>query len=179
MQHPEFSHRTYFSENALLPGLVRGEFNEERAIMAYLDGLRAEAAPLPWLKRQFRQLGLEVHAHNFTLNYPLSKDNANYTGENVYAILRAPRASSTEALVLSVPYRPPNSPEHGTDTSVAVLLGAAKFFRKQYYWAKDIIFLVTEHEQLGMQAWLEAYHQKSCGDGILVSAGLANCVEMS
>ncbi|KAI8432947.1 hypothetical protein MSG28_013837 [Choristoneura fumiferana] len=28
----------------------------------------------------------------------------------------------------------------------------------QKYWAKDIIFLVTEHEQLGMQAWLEAYH---------------------
>ncbi len=30
---------------------------------------------------------------------------------------------------------------------------------RQYYWAKDIIFLLTEHEQLGMQAWLEAYHQ--------------------
>lgn len=27
----EFSHKTYFSENALLPGLVRGEFNEDRA----------------------------------------------------------------------------------------------------------------------------------------------------
>jgi glycosylphosphatidylinositol transamidase len=31
------------------------------------------------------------------------------------------------------------------------------------YWAKDIIFLVTEHEQLGMQAWLEAYHGTCCG----------------
>ena len=30
--HPEFSHKTYFSENALLPGLVKAEFNEERAI---------------------------------------------------------------------------------------------------------------------------------------------------
>ena len=40
MQHPEFSHKTYFSENALLPGLVRGEFNDERAIMAYLDDLK-------------------------------------------------------------------------------------------------------------------------------------------
>ena len=28
----------------------------------------------------------------------------------------------------------------------------------QNYWAKDIIFLITEHELLGMQAWLEAYH---------------------
>lgn len=31
MAHPEYSHKTYFSENALLPGLVRGEFDEERA----------------------------------------------------------------------------------------------------------------------------------------------------
>jgi len=37
------------------------------------------------------------------------------------------------------------------------------FLTEQIYWAKDIIFLVTEHEQLGMQAWLEAYHGTSCG----------------
>jgi hypothetical protein len=36
---------------------------------------------------------------------------------------------------------------------------SASFFRLQNYWAKDIIFLITQHEQLGMQAWLEAYHQ--------------------
>jgi glycosylphosphatidylinositol transamidase len=42
---------------------------------------------------------------------------------------------------------------------VALLLAAASFFRLQNYWAKDIIFLITQHEQLGMQAWLEAYHQ--------------------
>lgn len=37
------------------------------------------------------------------------------------------------------------------------------FITEEKYWAKDIIFLVTEHEQLGMQAWLEAYHSVSCG----------------
>jgi len=26
------------------------------------------------------------------------------------------------------------------------------------YWAKDIIFLVTEDDEVGMQAWLSAYH---------------------
>ena len=50
-----------------------------------------------------------------------------------------------------------------TDVSVALLLTMAKFFRHQKYWAKDIIFLITQHEQLGMQAWLEAYHRTSCG----------------
>ncbi|NXF42332.1 GPAA1 protein, partial [Nyctibius bracteatus] len=28
----------------------------------------------------------------------------------------------------------------------------------QIYWAKDIIFLVNEHDLLGMEAWLEGYH---------------------
>ncbi len=31
------------------------------------------------------------------------------------------------------------------------------------YWARDVIFVVTEHEQLGMEAWLEAYHYTSSG----------------
>lgn len=30
-------------------------------------------------------------------------------------------------------------------------------FLEKNYWAKDIIFLVTEQEQLGMHAFLEAY----------------------
>ena len=87
-----------------------------------------------------------------------------HLGDNIYAVLRAPRASSTEGLVLSTPYRPPDlSFEPPTDVSVALLLTMAKFFRHQKYWAKDIIFLITQHEQLGMQAWLEAYHRTSCG----------------
>lgn len=28
----------------------------------------------------------------------------------------------------------------------------------QIFWAKDIIFLVNEHDLIGMQAWLEGYH---------------------
>ncbi len=195
MVHPEYSHKTYFSENSLLPGLVKGEFDESRAAVrlalaeesnamistvelffcftcSFLTALKEESQqypdglPVPWLMATFHQLGLETYEHNFTLRSPLGDGRA-YTGRNVYAILRAPRASSTEALVFSVPYRPPNSLENTNDVGVAVLLACAKFFRKQYYWAKDVIFLVTEHEQLGMQAWLESYHQRSCGSGAL------------
>lgn len=39
---------------------------------------------------------------------------------------------------------------------------------EQNYWAKDIIFLITEQEQLGMQAWLEAYHGSYSDDGVRV-----------
>ena len=44
---------------------------------------------------------------------------------------------------------------------------------EQKYWAKDIIFLITEHEQLGMQAWLDAYHGVTSGqDGVLIAGDL-------
>lgn len=39
-----------------------------------------------------------------------------------------------------------------------LLTNESEYFTDQKYWAKDIIFLVTEQEQLGMQAWLQAYH---------------------
>ena len=35
---------------------------------------------------------------------------------------------------------------------VCVFLSLAK-----NYWAKDIIFLVTSHDEVGMQAWIDAY----------------------
>ncbi|XP_066427418.1 glycosylphosphatidylinositol anchor attachment 1 protein isoform X2 [Molothrus aeneus] len=34
----------------------------------------------------------------------------------------------------------------------------------EVYWAKDLIFLVTEHDLLGTQAWLEAYHDVNLTD---------------
>ena len=118
----------------------------------------------------FNDLGLEVYTHNFTLNFPFG-NGKQFQGQNIYAILRAPRASSTEALVLSAPYRSSYSLEAPTDVSIALLLASAKFFRNQNYWAKDIIFLVTQHEMLGVQAWLEAYHQVSSGSLGVVDHG--------
>ena len=108
----DFNEKTYFSENALLPGLVKGEFDEDIAAERYLEGLKDEAErypnaiPFPWIESQLRHIGLEVYSHNFTLTNPLGTDDikkSTFRGQNVYAILRAPRASSTEALVLSAP----------------------------------------------------------------------------
>jgi len=177
LPHPWYSHKTYFSENALLPGLVTPEFNENKAARRYFEDLKEEnmrypgEAPFPWLEAQFKQLGLDVYRQEFKLEYPLA--NSTYTGSNVYAILRAPKAASTEALVLTAPHRPPNSPHQSTDAGIAIILAAAKFFRNQIYWAKDVIFLITEHEFLGIQAWLEAYHGVSYGDGSIQPGKLA------
>lgn len=48
-------------------------------------------------------------------------------GTNVYGILRAPRASRTEALVLTAPCSEGNS----NNQAVGLLLGLAQYFRSE------------------------------------------------
>lgn len=106
-------------------------------------------------------------------------------GTNVYGILRAPRAPRTEALVLSAPCSPGDENNQAVGlllglaqyfrgesvhirsrfSCAAWVLGATATLicllwlpPGQIYWAKDIIFLVNEHDLIGMQAWLEGYH---------------------
>ena len=71
------SDRTYFSDNALLPGLVQREFTLSQFADQTLEALNKVSEQLPedeipysWLSSELRQLGLEVYSHNFTLNYP-------------------------------------------------------------------------------------------------------------
>nr|XP_022912699.1 glycosylphosphatidylinositol anchor attachment 1 protein [Onthophagus taurus] len=178
LAHRKFNGGTYFSENALLPGLVKSEFHDDSFAVQYhrelLDEMETHQNSIPysWLLAKFRQLGLDAYTQNFTLNYPLGNQQS-FSGKNVYGILRAPRAGSTEALVLSVPYRPPTSVHETTAASISIMMAFARFANREKYWAKDIIFLVTEHEQLGMQAWLEAYHGVSCGkEGVLIAGDM-------
>ena len=84
----EYSHKTYFSENALLPGLVKVEFNMEHIARQYLEDLREEAQktphspPFPWIEARLKQMGLEVYRHNFTINYPLGKKSQSWSGNH-------------------------------------------------------------------------------------------------
>ncbi|KAI5750531.1 hypothetical protein M8J76_016464 [Diaphorina citri] len=154
LAHEEINIGTYFSENALLPGLVKGDYSEDEIAKSFLSELTNEVEssngqmPIPYLMARFHQLGLEAYIHNFTLHYPLGKP-VDMTGRNVYAILRAPRTASMEALVLNIPYRPLQSIYPSTLPGLALAMSMVKFFRRQRYWAKDIILLISEHEQLG------------------------------
>ncbi|KAH8386795.1 hypothetical protein KR093_002604 [Drosophila rubida] len=162
---PEFNHVTYLSENALSPGLVYPEIRIEsnRLAMQLLEELQREreehrdTTPHAWIAAKFHEFGLETHTHNYTLRYPFG-GGKEFHGKNIYGILRAPRIGSTEGIVFSAPYRVPSSVHVDITPSVPLLLAFADFARHKNYWAKDLIFLVTEQEQLGMQAWLEAYH---------------------
>ncbi|KAJ8964724.1 hypothetical protein NQ317_009211 [Molorchus minor] len=174
--HPAINSKTYFSENALLPGLVKSHFYGDEMISMFYNELSDEmtkyddSIPYPWLLAKFKQIGLDSYTHNFTLHSPLAKKEK-YSGKNIYGILRAARSSSTEAIILSAPYRPPVSVHPTTAPSIAVMLAFAKYANTKKYWAKDIIFLITEHEQLGIQAWLEAYHGVSCGHENILDHG--------
>lgn len=158
---------TYFSENALLPGLVESNLPQGfSSLFNYVNALKEEMkkdkqqVPKDWIFRQFQDLGLDTYRQNFTINYPFKmaiKDPI--LGENIFAILRARRAASTEALVMMSPLRSQSSKRVRTHGGIALMLGLAEQFRRNPYWSKDVIFLLTEFEEIGTLAWLNAYHE--------------------
>ncbi|KAK9511283.1 hypothetical protein O3M35_005864 [Rhynocoris fuscipes] len=166
---------TYLSENALLPGLVTLNSDVTNDAKKLLKDLELEmrtngrSMPVAWLQNVFSSMRINSYIHNFTLNYPFSP-NKKFYGTNVYGIIRG-GGSANEAMVISVPFRPAQSPHPSTAPGLALQLAITSYFRRQKYWAKDIIVLISEHELLGMQAWLEAYHGTSCGAKRVLDAG--------
>ncbi|XP_072007177.1 glycosylphosphatidylinositol anchor attachment 1 protein [Engystomops pustulosus] len=157
-----FTLRSYISENSMGSTMVDEKFiYGERALFYARDFAAhkksAGGSPVAWLERTMRGIGLEVYTQSFVRNLPFPDESTErymVKGTNVYGILRAPRAASTESLVLSVPCSEGNN----NNQAVGLLLSLASYFRGQIYWAKDIIFLVNEHDLIGMEAWLEGYH---------------------
>lgn len=47
------------------------------------------------------------------------------------------------------------------------MVSLAKYFTKGNYWAKDIIFLIADHELIGFKAWLDSYHGMKEASGIV------------
>ena len=78
--------RTYFSDNALLPGLVNREFTTGDLAEQLHESLVRESKtylnkmPYSWLTAQFRQMGLEVYTHNFSLTYPFGQKSVSSVG---------------------------------------------------------------------------------------------------
>uniref|UniRef100_A0A8C8A313 GPI-anchor transamidase component GPAA1 n=1 Tax=Oryzias sinensis TaxID=183150 RepID=A0A8C8A313_9TELE len=157
-----FTLRTYMSENAMGSTMVEERFPAgERALATGREFAahkkKVGGMPVDWLVKTMQARGLEVFTQSFSRTLPFPDENTEryvVKGTNVYGILRAPRAPRTEALVLSAPCTPGDN----NNQAVGLLLGLAHYFRNQVYWAKDIIFLVNEHDLIGMQAWLEGYH---------------------
>ncbi|KAF3203480.1 Glycosyl phosphatidyl inositol protein transamidase complex subunit [Orbilia oligospora] len=104
----EYSRRTYISENALLPGQVHAYFggSEQNIVRAFrrevdLLGNSTSDVVAERMAEIFRSAGLKVGKQR----YSYKAAGGEYTGENVYAVLHAPRGDATEAIVLCAPWR--------------------------------------------------------------------------
>jgi glycosylphosphatidylinositol transamidase len=88
--------------------------------------------------------------------YEYSSLGVKYSGENLYAILHAPRGDATEAIVLVGPWK--NMQDELNKSGVALVLTLARYFKRWSLWSKDIVFLITPDSRAGPQAWVDAYH---------------------
>ncbi|KAM7196299.1 Gaa1-like, GPI transamidase component domain containing protein [Rhypophila sp. PSN 637] len=155
----EYSRRTYISENALLPGQVHTYFggSDQNVFRAYKHEVNAleEKSNIEIndkLESIIKGIGLKVGRQNFTYN---SAGNV-HSGENLYALLKAPRGDATEAIVLVAAWK--NTKDELNRNGVALVLTLARYFKRWSLWSKDIIFLVTPDSIAGPQAWVDAYH---------------------
>ncbi|KAL6245807.1 Glycosyl phosphatidyl inositol protein transamidase complex subunit [Rhinocladiella similis] len=171
----EYSRRTYISENALLPGQVHTYFggSEQNVFRAYRHELAtvlgnpasesnytltreeqrtAEIETSSKIQELFRNAGLKTAKQR----YSYSSSGQTYEGENVYAVLHAPRGDGTEAIVIVAALK--NIDGAPNINGVPLLISLSRYFRRWSLWSKDIIFLVTPDSSAGPQAWIEAYH---------------------
>ncbi|GKT89939.1 glycosylphosphatidylinositol transamidase [Colletotrichum tofieldiae] len=99
-----------------------------------------------------KNVGLKVGRQNYT--YESAGDV--YTGENIYAILQAPRGDATEAIVLVAAWKTVNDKFNVNGVPLALTL--ARYFKRWSLWSKDIILVIPPDSRTGTQAWVDAYH---------------------
>ncbi|KAL5467418.1 hypothetical protein EMCRGX_G031638 [Ephydatia muelleri] len=141
----DISRSSYFDENALMSGLATTQFGDAVTAISVIE-------------EELSKIGLEVYQQNFSALPPIAlvqQSTPTISGRNIYGVLRAPRASTTEALVLSAPF----STRDGTSNvyGIAAMLSLANYLKTKNYWAKDLVFLFTSEGELGTEAWMDAY----------------------
>ncbi|KAL4787204.1 Gaa1-like protein [Aspergillus varians] len=168
----DYSRRTYISENALLPGQVhayfsgseqhifRGYKKEIEALLGNHDGEEGqrqkseERTPVISDKIQLilKDSGLKVA----TQGYEYTSSGITHQGENIYAIIQAPRGDATEAIVLVAAWKTVDGELNLNGITLALTL--ARYFKRWSLWSKDIIFVFPPDSKSGTQAWVDAYH---------------------
>ncbi len=155
----QYSRRTYISENALLPGQVHTYFSgsDQNVFRAYKHEVDALAGSSnaefnDRLEPVIRGLGLKTARQNFTYHAA----GRTFAGENLYALLQAPRGDATEAIVLVAAWE--NVDGELNRRGVPLALTLLRYFKRWSLWSKDIILLLTPDSIAGPQAWVDAYH---------------------
>ncbi|OHX00246.1 glycosylphosphatidylinositol transamidase [Colletotrichum incanum] len=155
----DYSRRTYISENALLPGQVHTYFggSDQNVLRAYKNEVNTVRDKSNYeindkLEGILKNVGLKVGRQNYT--YESAGDV--YTGENIYAILQAPRGDATEAIVLVAAWKTVDDKFNVNGVPLALTL--ARYFKRWSLWSKDIILVIPPDSRTGTQAWVDAYH---------------------
>ncbi|KAF6841542.1 glycosylphosphatidylinositol transamidase [Colletotrichum musicola] len=155
----DYSRRTYISENALLPGQVHTYFggSDQNVLRAFKHEVNSVKDKSNFqindkLEGILSDVGLKVGRQNYT--YESAGDV--YSGENIYAILQAPRGDATEAIVLVAAWRTIDG--HFNQNGVPLALTLARYFKRWSLWSKDIILVFPPDSRTGTQAWVDAYH---------------------
>ncbi|KAF9052907.1 Gaa1-like protein [Panaeolus papilionaceus] len=162
---PQLGRTAFIDENALQPSQVNTywDWTDVHIADQYLgqleqirDGNYSSKERAEWINMEFLKLGLSSSTQSYSFVSPV----VNVTGTNSYAILSSPRHSGTEAMVISASWLSRMDEGNGTINirGVAFVLALARFLKRYSYWAKDIVFVVSDGYLDGMQAWLRAYH---------------------
>lgn len=106
------------------------------------------------LETILKGVGLKVGRQNYTYR----SAGETYAGENVYALLPAPRGDATEAIVLVAPWRVGGGGERLNRGGLALSLALARYFKRWSLWSKDIVLVFPPDTRTGTQAWADAYH---------------------
>ncbi|OSD01536.1 Gaa1-domain-containing protein [Trametes coccinea BRFM310] len=156
---------TYIDENALQPGQVNtywnwGEVHHADRILEDLEQLRDRNATHDEIARyvvtEFEKYGIPAR----TQSYSFDTIGGEISGTNAYGVLQAPRASGTEAIVISASWLSRTGEGDGTLNlrGVSTVLALAKYLKKYSLWAKDLVFVISDGYLDGMQAWISTYH---------------------
>ncbi|KAG9243870.1 rhomboid protein 2 [Calycina marina] len=163
----DYSRNTYISENALLPGQVHTYFagSDQHTFRGYMHEVgalqeKSNTEVNDKLEEILRSSGLKVARQK----YEYRSAGGVHAGENIYAILHAPRGDATEAIVLVGAWV--NMDGKINRSGVALVLTLARYFKRWSLWSKDIVFLIAADSKAAPQAWVDAYHDAHQSPGI-------------
>lgn len=85
------------------------------------------------LEQFFKASGLKVARQR----YEYKSAGETYTGENVYAILNAPRGDATEAIVLVGAWK--NMEDQLNRSGIALILTLARYFKRMHFLSSSVL----------------------------------------
>lgn len=108
LPHKDYVHRTYMSENALSPGVVRSDIYDNELLLKIFDKLKEthfkQEFNIDTIGDLFESFGIETYYQNYNITNPLYRvHDSRKDYKNMYSIVRALRTPNTESIVITAP----------------------------------------------------------------------------